>query len=167
MPIRSHPKLMDRLSIYLLTLCSQALSSSQEWSLMAAGGEETHFSPFDWGRDFCASQGHTHQWSRDWSWVFQVLWLPYGDQIPPHLHHSSMEQSQSSSSIPQPTQCSAALWYRLWTSLSRKGDFAQHLRMWRAVMWWRPSCFELITADSATTMQYMRSEILCGIHVQK
>lgn len=87
MPIRSHPKLMDRLSIYLLTLCSQALSSFQEWSLMAAGGEETHFSPFDWGRDFCASQGHTHQCSRDWSWVFQVLWLPCGAQIPPHLLH--------------------------------------------------------------------------------
>lgn len=41
---------------------------------------------------------------------------------------ASLEQSQSSSSIPQPTQCSAALWYWLWSSLSRKGDFAQQLQ---------------------------------------
>lgn len=134
------------------------------------------FPHFTEAETFCASQGHTHQWSREWSWVFQVFQLPYGGQIPPHLHHSIPVAPSSPKAPPaSPSPPSARQHSGIGDRVPCLGKRILHNSLGCGGLGCDEdppalySVFGLITAefDSATTMQHMRSAILWGIRVQK
>lgn len=88
-PIRSHPKLMERLSIYCtyiasVTIGSEHLSSFQEFILRTIWGGEAYFSPFRWGKEnfICFPRSYTLMEQEFEARCFKSFSCLDGNQIP-------------------------------------------------------------------------------------